>query len=62
MEVVRGLAELGRPDVGAARPEAGPFHGFEFLFGVAPGPITICLDALTPRGEVQLTCVNVEVP
>ncbi len=62
MEVQRGPAGLGRPDVAAVHPEAGPYHGFELYFGAGPGPVTLCLDAITPRGEVRLTCVHVEVP
>jgi hypothetical protein len=59
-------ADVPRPDVAAAFPlYAAADHGFQTTVGVAPGPHTVCVDAVNVSGagwDRELRCVDLVVP
>lgn len=63
---VTAVADLERPDVGAAHPSLGSRHGFDVPFGgLAPGPHQVCVwaDNVGPGTEGRLLgCTYVTVP
>ena len=63
---VKGLADRDRPDIGAALPHLGPWHGFDVLFsGLSPGPHQVCVwaDNVGPGDRARaLGCTTVTVP
>ncbi|UDY34094.1 DUF4185 domain-containing protein [Dermatobacter hominis] len=63
---VVGLADRDRPDIGAALPHLGPWHGFDVLFtGLSPGPHQVCVWAenVGPGDRARaLGCTTVTVP
>ncbi len=63
---VKALADRDRPDIGAALPHLGPWHGFDVLFtGLGPGPHQVCVwaDNVGPGDRARaLGCTTVVVP
>lgn len=63
----RPLGELvgsaSRPDIGSARPQAGPDHGFGATLGIAAGSHRVCVSALDDLGApaTALGCATVDV-
>jgi hypothetical protein len=59
------LANVDRPDVGAAFPAYGPYHGFNSTYTVTPGNHTVCDTANnvpgTPGTSTLLGCRNIYV-
>ena len=59
-------AGLERPDVEAAFPGYGPYHGYEVVVGsLAPGPHVVCahgVDPLPPHASRLLGCLEAVVP
>lgn len=59
-------ADGSRPDVAAARPGAGPHHGYDVTVPTAPGPRHVCVYAVNAPGtsgdNVALGCRTVVVP
>ena len=43
----RHLADLERPDIGAAFPDNGSEHGFDITLPISPGPHSVCLYAIS---------------
>jgi hypothetical protein len=64
-KLVAGVtAGEGRPDVGAAYPVYGPFHGYSMTLPMAAGTHTVCVWALNiagSGGNPQLGCGTVKV-
>jgi len=59
-----GVADLYRPDVGAAFPGAGNLHGFDMLIPTPAGEgvSNICVNAVGHRGQqMRVTCRNLTV-
>jgi hypothetical protein len=58
------LANVDRPDVGAANPAYGSAHGFTAKIAAPPGPHTVCAYGINigPGGLVQFPCRTVVVP
>jgi hypothetical protein len=61
-----GLANGGRPDVGAAYPRAGAAHGFDFTVPAPPGSHQVCVYAINLGGDASpnavVGCRTVTVP
>ena len=53
-----GWANLGRPDVAAVYPSAGPAHGYQLTAATTPGAHTLCLYAVNtgPGTSIGLGC------
>jgi hypothetical protein len=58
------VANVNRPDVGAAHPAFGPRHGFSGVVAAAPGTRRVCVTAsnVGPGSHKPLGCRTVTVP
>ena len=58
------LASNSRPDVAAAYPGYGPYHGYSLTINATPGSHSVCVEGINvgPGGNTKAPCRQVTVP